>query len=132
MQWTTCWKGGYAKFTPVFFAERKLTIAAGYGWYPLLISLFRALGELAAYFGAQFTGSQIKEKFGQLRVYLSTRNNPDPDTKEIATLLVDTAEFLSGHQCEICGEVGSLHKVGYWYRVRCARHVNNQENTGRS
>lgn len=117
---------------PTFFVKRgdrvsDVAIATGDGWYPIFISLFRALSELAAYSSASFMGLQVKEKFGRMRVYFSNHNIPDSDALALAYLFVDTAEFLSGCTCEICGAAGSLTKVNHWVRVRCAQHVNDRE-----
>lgn len=102
-------------------------IATGDGWFPILISLFRALGELAAYSGATFIGQQIKEKLGQLRVYFSTHNIEDSDVMQLASLFIQSAEFYSGCMCEICGNTGSLARDNGWLRVRCAAHRSTTE-----
>jgi hypothetical protein len=118
---------------PDFFATKPgslvwtPTIAAGDGWYPILISLFVALRELAAYSGATFTGDQLKEKFGHLRVYFSTHNTEDADVAELADLFIQAAEFYSKSTCEICGNEGSLVTENYWYRVRCTAHTDVTE-----
>lgn len=118
---------------PDFFVRRSgatvcdVPIATGDGWYPIFMSLFRALRELSDYSGARFMGLQIKQKFGRLRVWCINHHAPDFDTAQLGHLLVDTAEFISASTCEICGEPGSLIKVNYWCRTRCAKHVNGCE-----
>ena len=55
--------------------------------------------------------SQVKEKFGTLRFYLST------GTREMYAI-VDEAEELSGKTCEVCGKEGKTGGTG-WYRTLC-------------
>ena len=55
--------------------------------------------------------SQIKEKYGTLRVYLYGAD------KHIDGL-VTMAEACSETTCEVCGNSGSLYGTG-WYYTRC-------------
>ena len=55
---------------------------------------------------------QIKEKYGELRVY------DDKLDVEIG-FIIGKYERLSEHTCEICGAEGKLIKDGYWIKVRC-------------
>lgn len=55
--------------------------------------------------------SQVKEKFGTLRFYM-TGSTPEMET------LIDKAEELSRITCESCGAVGRL-RGGGWYYTAC-------------
>ena len=82
-------------------------IEVGDGWYEILDKMCAALSKLEH--PPQF--SQIKEKFGTLRVY--TDNCSDASDAIIAE-----AEAMSGVTCEICGQMGKINN-GPWYTVRC-------------
>ena len=60
-----------------------------------------------------FRIDQIKEKFGSLRIYVTTMDNQIHDW-------VNEAEKASGITCEICGNEGSLHKKGIWLKTLCS------------
>ncbi len=47
---------------------------------------------------------QVKEKFGRIRIYFYTNDNPE--CYKDLTALVDIFEDLSGHICEMCGGKG--------------------------
>lgn len=63
-----------------------------------------------------FVATQVKEKFGTLRFYMSSM------TDEMEDLIYD-AEEKSANTCEICGDSGSLNEDGYWLEVRCPLHT---------
>jgi len=56
--------------------------------------------------------SQVKEKFGSLRFYLS-------HGLEGMEELIDKAEDQSENICDMCGVPGDMHTDGGCYRVRC-------------
>ena len=56
--------------------------------------------------------SQVKEKYGTLRFYMTTSS----DEME---KLIDVAEKLSETTCELCGMPGSLRDDCGWYKTRC-------------
>lgn len=59
--------------------------------------------------------SQVKEKFGTLRFYLSS------GTDEMYAI-TDKAERQSSKTCEVCGRPGKLRGRG-WLYTACKRHV---------
>lgn len=61
----------------------------------------------------------IKEKFGALRAY--AYNGTDRVYN-----LIEFAEEMSKHTCEICGKPGKMIAQG-WYRVRCGEHIEREE-----
>lgn len=63
--------------------------------------------------------SQVKQKFGKLRVHLS-RSNP-----RVATI-VQFAEVHSQRVCEVCGAPGFLRGPA-WLRTRCDDHQDSEE-----
>ena len=62
----------------------------------------------------QVTLDQVKEKFGTLRFYYRGGD-------EYIRGMVDMAESMSGITCEVCGNVGKMHRGG-WLRTLCDTH----------
>jgi len=93
--------------------KNSLYFECGPGWYDIIDNLSSKLEKLidpSMEFPTYAT--QVKEKYGTLRFYLST------ETDEMGKL-VDEAEELSSHTCEICGLPGKLIDSGGWYETRC-------------
>ncbi len=91
------------------------------GWEPILR---KACSKLEPLIQARFKqhpkdswpcASQIKEKYGTLRFYLST------GTDEMFAI-TDEAERLSERTCEECGAEGKLRGRG-WYYTACDKHT---------
>lgn len=90
----------------------------GKGWHPLLYVFARNVdylvskGEMPE---VQF--SQIKEKFGGLRLYFSGGND---ETLRMAAMMED----LSYKMCEVCSRnVDKPLSQGGWYSTRCEEHA---------
>jgi hypothetical protein len=87
------------------------------GWFNILDSL----GAMARHRGPDPlyvelpTALQVKEKFGGLRIYLSS---VDPYFDG----LVAMAETLSARTCEVCGNVGESCTVNGWRQTLCEEH----------
>jgi hypothetical protein len=85
----------------------------------------QALLEAVIAEGGRFQVQQIKEKFGCLRFYWSSRGlsvGAGTRVKEA----IDLAEARSACTCEICGEEGRLFRSGGWLITRCAAHAKGQ------
>lgn len=91
----------------------------GEGWNDLLLDLFR---DLDVAFREDNVNpdhillSQIKEKFGGLRVYLS------PETVKVEEV-IRKYEELSYTVCEVCGKPGKLRDDQSWWRTLCDEHA---------
>jgi len=82
------------------------------GWTDLMLELHAALVEVSP----DFEYAQIKQKFAELRVYVS---GATPEARD----LIAAAERASRTVCEVCGGVGSpCRSQGGWYRVFCPEH----------
>lgn len=57
--------------------------------------------------------SQIKEKFGELRIYFDVKMTPE------ASEIVDKACSLSRKTCIICGQPGKIDMLDGWYQCFC-------------
>lgn len=94
----------------------------GPGWHDLLDRMCARI-RTAVRSGGTFRFSQIKEKYGILRVYWSGRLSPK------ATIQVEEAialaEARSATCCEVCGAPGRLHSDG-WLTTRCAMHAEGR------
>lgn len=63
--------------------------------------------------------SQVKEKFGTLRFYMSSSNDK-------IEKLIDEAERKSAITCEECGEPGVL-RGGGWLKTLCDKHATEKD-----
>ena len=85
------------------------------GWYKMIYLLLQDLQELKL--NDNFYITQIKQKFGGLRVYTSYTND-DID------LIIQGYGDLSYKICECCGEEGVLRKDLSWIQVLCDTCMN--------
>lgn len=83
----------------------------GDGWSDLMITTAGWIAEIGPEPGWRF--SQIKEKYGTLRLY---------DAFEAVEDICDAAELLSGHMCEKCGAPGR-ERSGGWISTLCDEHA---------
>jgi len=86
----------------------------GNGWYDIVERLAAKINfELQAdsALNDMFYITQIKEKWGHLRVYVTGATESIYDA-------IEEAEKESGTTCELCGEPGKLRDNG-WLKVRC-------------
>ena len=95
-----------------FFALLPWGIECGKGWHDLLDEL---IGKIVA-IQPDAQASQIKEKYGELRVYMMSA------TDEVFDLIDEYTE-KSLSVCEMCGKPGKLYSDG-WMKTRCEEHKN--------
>lgn len=98
------------------------------GWFDMIFELSKKVEEIAETMKANGLPedelpmvSQIKEKFGTLRFYMSST------TEEIQNL-INQAEHASSQACEQCGKPGSLKKHGSRFLTVCDECEVNDEN----
>ena len=95
----------------------------GDGWQVLVE---KAVARIADAVARQRRGavkiSQVKEKFGGLRVYVQYKSLPGPVRKEVREA-VEAAEDRSWCTCEICGAVGRLYDSDGTLTTRCELHA---------
>jgi hypothetical protein len=100
---------------PIVFKELSY-IECNVGWFNIINSLSSTLESYIQnnidvpdediYF------TQIKEKFGTLRIYISYEDDTIKN-------LIWMAEKLSGSTCEICGAVGFTRSINKWLFTKC-------------
>jgi Zn finger protein HypA/HybF involved in hydrogenase expression len=111
----------YDKY-PDFFCQRNLSpqetcmcwgIAIGNGWYDIIDNMCNKLMQYQRSVPKlkRIEATQVKEKFGTLRVY--TNINDDA-----IDAIIEEAERASCITCETCGKPGHMNK-GPWLRVQC-------------
>lgn len=90
------------------------------GWYDILDECFTKIredNERSApltdlhEFGAPYF-HQVKEKWGALRIYMST-------TTDAIEKIINDAEDKSKNTCEECGKPGTIQCLNRWYYSRC-------------
>ena len=86
-----------ARFPPLFRSLHPYGFAVGDGWRVIVTRLCEQLDELGL---PQLRITQIKEKFGDLRVYAKGGD-------ERTAALIEEAEILAGTVCEWCGAPGA-------------------------
>jgi hypothetical protein len=75
--------------------------------------------ELAMHIDELPSFTQVKEKFGSLRIY--TQGGTEQHNGYIAF-----AESMSQRTCEICGNIGNL-RASAWVKTRCGAHTGIDE-----
>ena len=96
------------------------------GWRDLVET---AVARIAAALAPSFTGAvtitEIKEKFGTLRIYTQSAWLP-PGPRAKIEEAIDLAEARSACSCETCGAVGRLHDDHGWYTTCCDAHARGK------
>ena len=96
------------------------SIDVGDGWFTLLDCLLEQLQTRArSGLDPQPVAEQIKEKYGELRVYLKVYSDAQDQ-------LIEFAATLSCRTCDVCGSPGELLKNAGWLRTRCAQHEDTR------
>lgn len=88
----------------------------GNGWESLIRKLSSQLEalilELPEEERSSYCASQVKEKYGSLRFYMTYSTDAMDD-------LIAAYENISGQTCEVTGKSGTLKKIGGWYSTLC-------------
>ena len=66
--------------------------------------------------------AQIKEKFGELRLYVDIAEGATPEQVGEINGAIHVGEYLSAKTCEVCGQPGKLTGKG-WLRTTCPEHT---------
>ncbi|MBA9034316.1 hypothetical protein [Rhizobium leguminosarum] len=101
------------------------------GWLPLvakaLDQIEKALDKHGMTSRAQV--KQIKEKLGDLRVYVRPRRESYRITKALAADLAAISDSLTRKSlktCELCGDPGELGNFDGLYQTLCQRHADQR------
>lgn len=94
----------------------------GSGWHDLLIELVMKIEEIYKKNDmdiTEFEISQIKEKYGGLRVYAFSSI---PEVHDLIHEYENKAETV----CDECGATGSLHVKDGWFQVLCDKCASEE------
>ena len=87
-------------------------IECDYGWNTIIVEALNKMEELD---DKDSYITQIKEKFGELRIYTSSyKESIERQLEQI----IEEAEIKASETCEVCGAKGTLRTKG-WISVRC-------------
>lgn len=104
-----------------FFHDEDVSIVSCEdGWNGILMDFFFELSKIDKKHVSKV--SQIKEKFGRIRIYLE--NIPEKIVQRVWDLEIK-AEKKSSEICEVCGESGRLRTKHYWLKTLCDEHELN-------
>lgn len=95
--------------------KHNITFECHHGWAKIIDNLSRDLEKLIDDDMEECYAVQVKEKYGALRLYMSCETDKMSD-------LIEKAEDLSIHTCEVCGEPGQLMSKFRWLFTRCEKH----------
>lgn len=120
---------------PLLFCDRRQSMMrtamcwgfeCGDGWEPLIRAAAEKLEPLIQQFIDDYPlakypprATQVKEKYGTLRFYLST------ETPEMSRI-VREAENKSEATCELCGKKGKV-RGKFWYYTACSKHTKKED-----
>lgn len=85
------------------------------GWADVIEATLWLVQQRAKVSALDVKVTQVKEKFGQLRIY---HRGGD----ESIGAAFDIAELVSGSVCEMCGMPGGVISVEGWLQARCGQH----------
>lgn len=90
------------------------------GWYDII---YLVLGRIRSQNnkGADIKLIQIKEKFGEIRIYTNT-------LPVYLEGVMDFATFMSKRTCEVCGNKGEGRSLSGWMKTLCEDHHNEYNN----
>ncbi|KAF2497048.1 hypothetical protein BU16DRAFT_347857 [Lophium mytilinum] len=100
---------------PVLYKCMSWGFQNGDGWYEIIRRLSISISNIVASASlepSEFTVSEVKEKFGLLRVYISNTNNAIQDA-------IYQSVQESSRTCEKCGGPGVQSARGGWIRASC-------------
>lgn len=107
------------KYNHLFSDPKPGQLAVGDGWLPRIGQMLQEIEEhVKRHALPDFKILQIKEKFGQLRVYTSKGD-------EQLYAIIEKATEEVNKTCEICGTEGKLDMVEGWLGARCERHKDS-------
>ena len=102
------------EYDPMRQDGRTMHCECGAGWYDMLEAVFSRSAEMQP--RSWWKVSQLKEKYGGLRLY----SHGAPEDVEA---LIDAAEHLSEHVCDVCGAPGKKSSDSGWITTRCEEHA---------
>jgi hypothetical protein len=111
-----------AKYSKILFGKNineftTYGFECGNGWFQLLDGVFRSVARYEEVNDIEIRITQVKEKFGQLRIYKH-------DGDENIALALYITEHVSACVCEQCGKTGAISSQNGWLQSICNNHPN--------
>ena len=103
-----------------YYTNVGLGVSLPPGWMPIYIDAARSMEKIAKSMGYSFSVAQVKQKFGELRVYIESLEKNETAHSALCTVL-QSAGSLCAKTCEYCGRPGELGG-DTWIRVTCGAH----------
>lgn len=111
-EYTTLFRG---KDMPVTENLMSFGCDCGDGWFNIINAACSVIATHTEHEGkTDFLFTQIKEKYGTLRMYSDGGN-------AYTAGIIAMAEAMSGETCEVCGAPGKVGGTG-WLSTRCEKH----------
>ena len=115
------------KTLPITQSAMGFGIETGDGWFNLIDQCCNKLSLISKCTGISISFSQVKEKYGTLRLYMrvifptvSVYSDEQLATfMDIIDMIEEYAEIQSGHICEECGEMGQIDYTAGWLSCSC-------------
>ena len=98
-----------------FFQSPNFNIECAKGWNDILENMFKEFIKE----NIKLRISQIKEKYGSLRVYIEFPGSMEDYSK--TEKIIHKAEEESRKTCELCGKKATVKNVKGWYSCICVR-----------
>lgn len=92
------------------------------GWYGIIRGLCHAIHQHRKHNEIEFEFTQVKEKFGGLRVYYFGGD-------AFVDGVIRMAEEMAYKTCEVCGNPGTLCNAGTWLKTLCDSHAKEHNYT---
>lgn len=101
------------------------------GWLPLVSEGLAEIEAALDVHGSVQTATiqQIKEKFGELRIYVEPSREGHQFSKELAAELAEIrirSRNASMVTCEICGDAGEIDSFDGYYQCLCLTHAGQR------
>ena len=104
-----------------YYTQVYLGVNIGPGWIPAYVELARNMEEVAQKYDYHFSVAQVKQKFGELRVYIQPlEENATADAA--LSVFLKAAVRRCAQTCESCGRKGELGGRA-WLSVACEKHL---------
>jgi hypothetical protein len=106
-------------------------VAVEDGWLPLIADRLRDAETILKKHGwlDRAVVRQVKEKFGELRIYIRPRIEDEAYPEELALEMEGLRRVVSDNSafiCEICAEPGEIGNFGGYYQCLCPKHSDQR------
>lgn len=115
---------------PYQFAGEHISMSFARGWFSIFAQLCADIDQALGDDKRGFRCVQVKEKFGQARVYYQLDEDFFEREPELATKLMKlkvAAEVATATVCAVCGRPGSINEDMVWKLALCDEHRHQVE-----